>query len=48
MAQLREEHREEGRKEEQKSIANNLLQMNMPIDTIIKATGLTEDEIKKL
>ena len=29
-------------------IAKNLFGLNMPIDTIIKATGLTESEIKSI
>ena len=38
----------EGRYEQAIEIARNLLDMNMPIDKIIKATGLTHDEIESL
>ncbi len=34
--------------EEKDNIAINLLKMNMPINTIEKATGLSEKELKKL
>lgn len=38
----------EGRKEEQKEIAKKLLEMQMKVEDIIKATGLTKEEIEKL
>ena len=38
----------EGKLEEKKNILNNLLKINMDLDTISKVTGLTKDEIKKL
>ena len=34
--------------EEKKKIAKNLLKLNVPIKQIQEATGLTEEEIKKL
>ena len=37
-----------GRKEEQKEIAKKLLEMKMIKEDIIKATGLTEEEIDDL
>ena len=37
-----------GRKEEKKLIAMNLLNINMDISIIEKATGLSKDEILKL
>lgn len=42
------EGRAEGRAEAQKEVANKLLSMNMPINAIVQATGLSEDEIKSL
>lgn len=39
---------QQGKSEEKYSVARNLLSLNVPIATISKATGLTEDEIKKL
>jgi predicted transposase/invertase (TIGR01784 family) len=48
----REEGREEGRSEGERvkaiEIAKNLLSMNLDVDVIIKATGLTKDEIEGL
>ena len=38
----------EGKLEEKKNILNNLLKINMDLDTISKVTGLTKDEIEKL
>ena len=38
----------EERKKERKEIVRNLLQMNMDIPFIEKATGLSKDEILKL
>ena len=40
--------REEGREEEKKATAINLLAMNMDISIIEKATGLSQAEILKL
>ena len=37
-----------GRKESALSIARNLLGMNMPLDQIITATGLTREEVENL
>lgn len=42
------EGRKEGMAEEKKEIAKNLLNMNLSLDQISKATGLTIDEIEKL
>jgi predicted transposase/invertase (TIGR01784 family) len=47
----REGHREgrrEGRREGYQDVARNLKSEGIPIQTIVKATGLTEDVIKKL
>ena len=44
----RAEGKAEGTKEKTIQIARNLLNMKMSIEDISKATGLTEDEIKKL
>src|SRR5574344_1691559 len=38
---------EQGSLERQRTIAKNLLQMNIPIDIIVTSTGLTEEEIAK-
>ena len=38
----------EGAKEEKIQIAKNLLKLNVEIETIIEATGLTKEEIEKL
>ena len=38
----------EGKLEEKKNILNNLLKINMDLDTISKVTGLTKDEIEKI
>jgi len=40
--------RQEGRAEERKSIARNLLKTNLPIEQIVTATGLTREEIESL
>ncbi len=37
-----------GKLEEKKNLLKNLLKMNMDIETISKATGLTKDELEKL
>ena len=44
----RKDGEEIGRKEEKKQTAMNLLNMNMDISIIEKATGLSKDEILKL
>ena len=38
----------QGQKEENKKIAKNLLKLNMSIEQIEEATGLTKEEIEKL
>ncbi|MCL1863466.1 MAG: Rpn family recombination-promoting nuclease/putative transposase [Defluviitaleaceae bacterium] len=48
MGGARNEGRNEGRMGERMDIARNLINMNMPMDTIIKATGLTQEEIESL
>ena len=40
--------KDEGRTEEKIKVARNLLEMNMSHDQIVKATGLTLEEIRKL
>lgn len=40
--------KDEGRAEEKIKVARNLLEMNMSHDQIVKATGLTLEEIRKL
>ena len=40
--------REEGREEGRREIAVNLLRINLPIQTICEATGLTEEEVAGL
>ena len=37
-----------GRTEEKTEIAKNLIKIGINIDDIVKATGLTKDEIEKL
>ena len=37
-----------GRKEERIAIARNLLKLELPMETISNATGLSSDEIEKL
>ncbi|MCL2252371.1 MAG: hypothetical protein FWC12_10740, partial [Treponema sp.] len=44
----KEEGKTEGKTEERVEIAKNALQMNLPIETIAKLTGLTSKEIKEL
>ena len=39
---------DESAKEEKTEIAKNMLNINIPIDNIIKCTGLTKEEIEKL
>lgn len=38
----------EGKEEEKKEIAKKLLELEIPIDDIIKATGLNKEEIEQL
>ena len=42
------EGRAEGRSETLVEVAKNLLSIGTPIESIMKATGMTEDEIKDL
>ena len=44
----REEGREEGIEKRSREIAMNLLRINLPIQTICEATGLTEEEVAGL
>ena len=44
----REEGREEGIEKRSREIAVNLLRINLPIQTICEATGLTEEEVAGL
>jgi predicted transposase/invertase (TIGR01784 family) len=44
----RREGRAEGHTEGRTDVARNLLKMNMPIEQIIDATGLTRDEVEAL
>ena len=44
----REEARQEGRREQTKNIARKLIKLNVPIDEIVEATGLTLKEIEEL
>ena len=39
---------EKGREEERLSVAKNMLEIGLPLDTIRKATGLTLEQIQKL
>jgi predicted transposase/invertase (TIGR01784 family) len=40
--------RQEGLREGAFAIARNLLEMNMPLDQIVTATGLTREEVENL
>jgi predicted transposase/invertase (TIGR01784 family) len=42
------EGRQEGRREEKFDVARNLLRMDLSIDKIMIATGLTQQEIEEL
>lgn len=42
------EGREEGREEERAKNAKSLMQLGVPVETIVQATGLTEEEIAAL
>jgi len=44
----REEGKAEGKDEKATEIATNLLSLNLPLETIITATGLTREEIENL
>ena len=44
----REEARQEGRREQVIEIARKLIKLNVPIDEIVEATGLTLKEIEEL
>ncbi len=44
----KKEGRIEGRMEEKKEIAANLLKDNMTVEQVVKATGLSKDEVEKL
>jgi predicted transposase/invertase (TIGR01784 family) len=44
----REEGKIEGAKEKQIEIAKEMLKLNIPIETIVQVTKLTEEKIKKL
>ena len=46
--QYKEEGRFEGEMKKQIEIAQNMLDDNLPIATIIKYTGLSKEEIEKL
>lgn len=48
LAEGRTEGRTEGRAEGRTEVARNLKSMNLPIETIMQATGLTKDEIEQL
>ena len=48
MKKAKDEGRAEGKAEEKIEVARNLLEMNMSHDQIVKATGLTLEEIRKL
>lgn len=44
----REEGREEGKQKKAQEMAKKMLSDGLPVDTVIKYTGLSEEEIKKL
>ena len=48
LAKGRAEGLAEGKKDKAVEIAKKLLEMDMPIDAIMKATGLSQEEITKL
>ena len=48
MEEGRAEGRAEGRDEERFSIARNMKQLGIPVDVIVKSTGLTSGEIETL
>lgn len=43
----REEGREEGELRKALQTARNMLSMNLSVDTIIQATGLTEEQLRE-
>ena len=47
-AEVRAEGRAEGEKDKAIEIAKNLLEMGMPIDAIMKATGLSSEEVRNI
>ncbi|WP_308007818.1 PD-(D/E)XK nuclease family transposase, partial [uncultured Prevotella sp.] len=47
-AEGREEGRAEGEKKAKERIASNLLALGVPIETIMQASGLSEEEIKNI
>ena len=47
MAQGIAKGRTESRREERFSIARNLMSMNLPIEQIVIATGLTREEVEQ-
>ena len=46
--QAEQRGKEEGRKKANISIVRNMLKLNLPVDTISQATGLSVSEIEKL
>lgn len=44
----KQEGRAEGEKDKAIEIAKNLLEMGMPIDAIMKATGLSSEEVRNI
>lgn len=44
----KQEGRAEGKKDKAIEIAKNLLEMRMPIDAIMKATGLSSEEVRNI
>ena len=48
MAKGKAEGRAEGEKEAKVKIASNLLSLGVPIETIIQASGSSEEEIKNI
>ena len=47
-AEVREQGRAEGRAEGKLEIAKNLLAMGIPMDKVVQASGLTEEQISAL
>ena len=48
LAKGKEEGRAEGKREGTLTVAKNLLSINLPLDQIVKATGLTHEEVEAL
>ena len=44
----RKEGKAEGKAEEQSAIARRMLEEKLPIDIVVKCSGLSEDEVRKL